>query len=258
MSETMLSTRGLTKRFGTFPAVSDVDLDVAQGSIHSIIGPNGAGKTTLFRLLTGVHRPTSGDVTFCGANIAGKKPHTVARRGLVQSFQLTSIFPRLTVLESVVAAILAPTRRHLDIATRYQRSVEGEARELLDSVGLAPIAEVKAKTLSHGDQRALDIALALATKPKLLLLDEPTAGMSPAETRKTTDLVAELAGRFGLTILFSEHDMDVVWEISDRVTVLHQGRVIAEGGVSEVQANPEVMSVYLGEGAGPVEVGVAP
>jgi len=202
-----------------------------------------------------VHKPTAGEVTFCGASIAGKRPHVVARRGLVQSFQLTSIFPRLTVLESVVAAILAPTRRPLDIATRYQRSVEGEARELLDSVGLAPVAGAEAKTLSHGDQRALDIALALATKPKLLLLDEPTAGMSPAETSKTTGLVGELARQFGLTILFSEHDMDVVWGISDRVTVLHGGRVIAEGGVAEVQANPEVMSVYLGEGAEPVEVG---
>jgi len=254
VSETILQTRGLTKRFGTFYAVSEVDLDVAEGGIHSIIGPNGAGKTTLFRLLTGVLPPTSGSVEFRGASIGGKKPHAVARRGLVQSFQLTSVFPRLTVMESLQAAILAPTWRPLDIATRGQRSVEGQARVLLEQVGLAEHADREARTLSHGDQRALDIALALATRPQLLLLDEPTAGDMPAETHKTTELVAELNRSAGLTILFSEHDMDVVWGIADRVTVLHQGRVIAEGSVAEVQTNPEVMSVYLGEGAEPVEV----
>ena len=244
----ILSTTSLTKRFGSFTAVNDVDLVVAEGTVHSIIGPNGAGKTTLFRLLTGVHPPTSGRVTFEGDEIGGSKPHTIARKGLVQSFQLTSVFPRLTVLESVQAAIIAPTRRPLDLITRYHRSVEGEARDLLERVGLGPVAGSQAKSLSHGDQRALDIALALATKPKLLLLDEPTAGMSPAETHKTTDLVSELNRTTGLTILFSEHDMDVVWGISHRVTVLHQGAIIAEGGVSDVQANPEVMAVYLGEG----------
>ena len=247
----ILQTRGLSKRFGTFDAVSGVDLDVADGSVHSIIGPNGAGKTTFFRLLTGEHRPTEGEVTFQGASIAGRKPHAVARRGLVQSFQLTSIFPRLTVLESITAALLAPTRRPFDLVTRRHHAVEGEALELLEQIGLAEQAGTEARTLSHGDQRALDIALALATRPRLLLLDEPTAGMSPAETHKTTALVAELNRATGITILFSEHDMDVVWGISHRVTVLHQGRVIAEGTVEEVQANPEVMSVYLGEGASP-------
>ncbi len=247
MAETILSTRALTKRFGTFEAVSDVDLDVAEGSIHSIIGPNGAGKTTLFRLLTGVHRPTSGDVTLRGEHIGGKRPHVVARRGLVQSFQLTSIFPRLSVLESVTAAVLAPTRRPLDLATRRQHACEGEARALLETVGLGGHVDEEAQTLSHGDQRALDIALALATRPKLLLLDEPTAGMSPAETTKTTTLIVDLARSRGLTVLFSEHDMDVVFGMSEKVTVLHQGRVIAEGPVEAVQANPEVMSVYLGE-----------
>jgi len=250
---TILTTRGLTKRFGTFVAVNDVTLDVAEGGIHSIIGPNGAGKTTLFRLLTGVHRPTSGEVTFRGAVVSGKRPHVIARRGLVQSFQLTSVFPRLTVLESVKAALMAPTRRPFDLVTGAHRALDGEAYELLSRVGLADLAGTESKTLSHGDQRALDIALALATKPQLLLLDEPTAGMSPAETRGTTDLVAELCRSTGLTILFSEHDMDVVFGISDRITVLHQGRVIAEGSVDEVQRNPEVMSVYLGEGAVPVE-----
>lgn len=249
MSGTLLQARGVTRRFGTFTAVDEVDLDVVEGGIHSIIGPNGAGKTTFFRLLTGVLRPTSGSVTFQDESIGGKRPHAVARRGLVQSFQLTSVFPRLTVLESLQAAILAPTWRPLDVVTRGQWSVVARACEILDQVGLRELADREARTLSHGDQRALDIALALATRPRLLLLDEPTAGMSPAETRKTTDLVAELNRSTGLTILFSEHDMDVVWRISDRVTVLHQGRVIAEGSVAEVQGNTEVMAVYLGEGA---------
>jgi branched-chain amino acid transport system ATP-binding protein len=253
MSETILQTRGLTRSFGTFYAVTEVDLDVAEGRIHSIIGPNGAGKTTLFRLLTGVLRPTSGSVKFRGESIGGKRPHAVARKGLVQSFQLTSVFPRLTVLESVQAAILGPTWRPLDLATRGQRSLSGQAQELLERVGLGELSDREARTLSHGDQRALDIALALATRPQLLLLDEPTAGMSPAETRKTTELVAQLNRSTGLTVLFSEHDMDVVWGISDRVSVLHQGRVIAEGSVAEVQTNPEVMTVYLGEGAETVE-----
>jgi branched-chain amino acid transport system ATP-binding protein len=246
MTETILATSGLTRRFGTFTAVSDVDLEVAEGSIHSIIGPNGAGKTTFFRLLTGVLRPTEGTVTFRGDEIGGKAPHVVARRGLVQSFQLTSVFPRLTLLESVQAAMLAPTRRPFDLVTRAQRHVEADARELLASVGLDELADTPAKALSHGDQRALDIALALATRPTLLLLDEPTAGMSPAETERTTELVAELNRSTGITILFSEHDMDVVFEISDRVSVLHQGAVIAEGTVNEVQAHPEVAAVYLG------------
>jgi branched-chain amino acid transport system ATP-binding protein len=245
----MLEASALVRRFGTFAAVDGVDLRVAQGSIHSVIGPNGAGKTTLFRLLTGVLRPTAGTLTFRGERIEGKRPHVVARKGLVQSFQMTSIFPRLTALESVEAAIVARARRGFDVLTRFQHTVEGEALELLASVGLEDVARLQASTLSHGDQRALDIALALATQPSLLLLDEPTAGMSPSETHRITDLVAELARQRGITVLFSEHDMDVVFGIAERVTVLHQGRVIAEGTAAEVQADPQVMAVYLGQEA---------
>ena len=249
MTAALLETRGLTRRFGSFTAVDSVDLDVRGGSIHAIIGPNGAGKTTLFKLLTGALRPTEGRITFRGERIDGRRPHAVARKGLVQSFQITSVFPRLTVLESLQAAIVARSGRSLDLVTRFQRSLEREARELLERVGLAGVAEAEAGTISHGDQRALDIALALATKPKLLCLDEPTAGMSPTETHKTTELVAELASSYGLTVILCEHDMDVVFDISERVTVLHQGRVIAEGTVTEVQRDPQVMAVYLGEGA---------
>ena len=242
----VLDAQGLGKRFGSFHAVDGVDLAVEEGAIHSVIGPNGAGKTTLFRLLTGVLVPTSGTLVFRGERIEGKRPHAIARRGLVQSFQMTSIFPRLTALESVEAAIVARERRALDCVTRFHRSTAGEARELLDSVGLGEVGQLRADTLSHGDQRALDIALALATRPSLLLLDEPTAGMSPTETHRIRGLVSELARGRGLTVLFSEHDMDVVFGISDRVTVLHKGRVIAEGSVADVQADPQVMAVYLG------------
>jgi branched-chain amino acid transport system ATP-binding protein len=245
----VLEATGLGKRFGSFHAVDGVDLVVEEGAIHSVIGPNGAGKTTLFRLLTGVLAPTSGTLVFRGERIEGKRPHAIARRGLVQSFQLTSIFPRLTVLESVEAAIVARERRALDCVTRFQRSTAAEARELLLAVGLVEGAELRADTLSHGDQRALDIALALATRPSLLLLDEPTAGMSPSETHRIQALVSGLAHERGLTVLFSEHDMDVVFGISDRVTVLHEGRVIAEGSVADVQADPQVMAVYLGSEA---------
>jgi branched-chain amino acid transport system ATP-binding protein len=247
VSAPILEAEGLTRRFGDFAAVDGVDLRVAEGTIHSVIGPNGAGKTTLFRLLTGILRPTSGALRFAGERIEGRRPHVIARKGLVQSFQMTSIFPRLTVLESVQAAIVARERRALDMLTRFQRSTVPEALELLDAVGLADFAGVRATTLSHGDQRALDIALALATGPRLLLLDEPTAGMSPRETQRITGLVADLARERRLTVLFSEHDMDVVFGISQRVTVLHQGAVIAEGSVAEVQVDPQVMAVYLGE-----------
>jgi branched-chain amino acid transport system ATP-binding protein len=243
----VLEAAGLGKRFGSFHAVDGVDLAVEEGTIHSVIGPNGAGKTTLFRLLTGVFAPSSGTLVFRGERIEGKRPHAIARRGLVQSFQMTSIFPRLTVLESVEAAIVARERRALDCVTRFHRSTAPEALVLLESVGLAGVAALRADTLSHGDQRALDIALALATRPSLLLLDEPTAGMSPSETHRITDLVLELARAHSLTVLFSEHDMNVVFGISERVTVLHQGRVIAEGTAAAVQADPQVMAVYLGQ-----------
>jgi branched-chain amino acid transport system ATP-binding protein len=247
VSAAILEAEGLTKHFGAFTAVDGVDLSVSPGAIHSVIGPNGAGKTTLFRLLTGILKPSSGSLRFHDERIEGRRAHVIARKGLVQSFQMTSIFPRLTVIESIQTAIVARERRTFDVFTRFHRSTAAEAMELLASVGLAHFAGIRASTLSHGDQRALDIALALATGPRLLLLDEPTAGMSPSETQRITQLVADLARERGLTVLFSEHDMDVVFGISDRVTVLHQGAVIAEGSVAEVQADPQVMAVYLGD-----------
>jgi branched-chain amino acid transport system ATP-binding protein len=242
----LLHAHGLVRRFGSFCAVDGVTLHVAPGSIHAVIGPNGAGKTTLFRLLTGIIRPTAGRLMLAGEDITGKAPHVLARRGLAQSFQQTTIFPRLTALESVQAAIVARSRRAGDLASWFHRTVTAEARQVLDQVGLGRQADTRADRLSHGDQRALDVALALATRPRLLLLDEPTAGMSAAETGKTIRLIAGLVRSQGLTVLFSEHDMDVVFGISEHITVLHQGRVIAAGTAAQIRANDEVNAVYLG------------
>lgn len=248
-TETLLDARALTKRFDGFIAVNAVDVSISRGTIHSVIGPNGAGKTTFFRLLTGIQRPTSGRVTFAGQEITGRRPHVIARRGLAQSFQITNIFPRLSVLESVQIAILARRKRSRDFLTVFQRRVESEARNLLEQVGLEDFSDVTARELSHGDQRILEMTLALATQPRLLLLDEPTAGMSPLETGKMVELVTDLARAKGLTVLLSEHDMDVVFGISDRVTVLHQGRVISEGLPEQVQDDERVVEVYLGSEA---------
>jgi branched-chain amino acid transport system ATP-binding protein len=247
--DVLLSARGLVRAFGTFRAVDGVDLDVRRGSIHSVIGPNGAGKTTLFRLLTGILRPTAGTLEFGGEDIAGRPPYVVARRGLVQAFQATNIFPRLTVHESITAALVSRHRRTRDLVTAFHRRLDGEAADILDTVGLSGLADEESQTLSHGDQRALEVALALAMKPRLLLLDEPTAGMSPFESRTMVQLVQRLAREENLTVILSEHDMETVFGISDRVSVMHQGRVVADGAAAEVRANEAVMAVYLGSEA---------
>ena len=244
--QALLEIRELGKRFGGFAAIDGVDLAVAPGTIHSVIGPNGAGKTTFFRLLTGILRPTRGTIMFGGRDITGLRPYAVTRRGLTQSFQITNVFPRMTALESVQIAILARRKRSWDFASLYQRKVTGEAIELLDQVGLGAQATAEAQTLSHGAQRTLEMTLALATQPRLLLLDEPTAGMSPFETDRMVELVTNLARARHLTVLLSEHDMDVVFGISDEVTVLHQGHVIARGSPDEVQSDDHVIDVYLG------------
>jgi branched-chain amino acid transport system ATP-binding protein len=242
----LLQIRELGKHFGPFAAVDGVDLAVAAGTIHSVIGPNGAGKTTFFRLLTGILEPTCGRITFAGRDITGLRPHAIARRGLTQSFQITNVFPRMTVLESVQIGILSRRRQSWDFVSLRHREARREALELLNQIGLLEQAGAEAQTLSHGDQRILEVALGLATQPRLLLLDEPTAGMSPFETDRMVELVTELARGRGLTVLLSEHDMDVVFGISDHVTVLHQGQVIARGSPDEVQDDARVIDVYLG------------
>ncbi len=246
MSGPLLELRDVSRRFGAFVAVDGVDLDVAAGSIHAVIGPNGAGKSTLFRLITGILRPSEGSIRFSGEDITGRRTHAIARRGLGQSFQITSLFPRLTALENVQAAIVTRRRRASDFATWFHWSTGSEALDLLNRVGLTGGAATPAQALSHGDQRALEVAVALATRPRMLLLDEPTAGMSPFETERMVELVGRIRSEEELTVLFSEHDMDVVFGISDRVTVMAEGRVIADGPAQQVRDDEAVMAVYLG------------
>ncbi len=241
-----LETESLTKRFGAFTAVDEVYLQVDEGAIHAIIGPNGAGKSTLFKLLTGVHVPTSGLVKLRGRDLTGLPPHAVARAGIVQVFQTTSIFTRLSVEESLATAVLAAAGHSASMSARRRRRAQPQVDELLEAVGLTAARAAISGTLSHGDQRALEIAVALGATPSVLLLDEPTAGMSPFETERMTELVRRLRHERSLTVVLSEHDMDVIFGLSDRVTVLHRGKVLAEGSPAEVAADDEVVSVYLG------------
>jgi branched-chain amino acid transport system ATP-binding protein len=243
----LLEVRGLAKRFGGLQAVGGVDLDVEAGERRAVIGPNGAGKTTLFNLITGHHAPDEGTVRFDGQDITGSSTHRVAKAGIARAFQITSIFGGLSVFRNVQLGLLArhgETRRFWGAAER--RHAE-QVESILDDVGLQPLAGDRAGNLSHGDQRALELAISLAMAPKLLLLDEPTAGMAPAETRRTMRLVERIATEQGLTVLFCEHDMDVVFGTADRVLVMHQGRPLAEGTPAEVRAHPEVQRTYLGD-----------
>lgn len=245
--EPLLVVRGLSKSFGGLKAVQEVDLTVHAGDRHAIIGPNGAGKSTLFDLITGRLRPDAGRVTFAGRDITGRPPHAIARAGIGRAFQITMIFPRLTVLQNLQYAMLAHrglTWRPLGLADRMYRE---EAMELLEAVGLGRYAQLPAGQLSHGDQRAIELAISLALGSRLVLLDEPTAGMSAYETLKAMELVRRVATEKGLTLLFCEHDMEVVFGSARTVTVMHQGRVLTEGTPEEIRRNAEVQKVYLGE-----------
>jgi ABC-type branched-subunit amino acid transport system ATPase component len=241
----LLRAERLSRAFGSLLAVDGVDLVVRRGEIHSIIGPNGAGKTTLFNLLTGTLPPTRGRIVFRGEDVTGLPVHQLARRRLARSYQVTSVFPELTVAEN----LQIPARRHLP-----RHEVEGRVAEILKEVELADRAGVLAGNLSHGDQRHLDIGIALATNPELLLLDEPTAGMPPHETSGTVDLIRRLRDHHGYTIVLIEHKMDIVMAISDRITVMSAGRKIAEGTPAQVQADRAVQDAYLGG----LEHGLAP
>ncbi len=243
----LLEIENLMKAFGGFQATDRVNLSVEQGSLRSLIGPNGAGKTTLFNQITGYLVPDSGRVAFRGKEITGLHPYEISRKGITRAFQIINIFPRLAVVESVQLAILAKRGHTLKCFAPARRMVRDEATAVLETVGLAERAGALARELSHGDQRVLELALALAGEPELLLLDEPMAGMSPFERVKVTELIQKLHEERKLTILFCEHDMDVVFGISERVTVLHQGRVIAEGKPEDIKKNEEVHMVYLGQ-----------
>jgi branched-chain amino acid transport system ATP-binding protein len=243
----MLEVRGVRKSFDGFLAVNDASVSVAKGQIAAIIGPNGAGKTTLFNLITGHLRPDAGAIVLEGRDITGLAPHDVCRLGMGRSFQRTNIFPRLTVYQNVQAAFLSHRGRGRNLWARVDDLYRDETEALLASLGLRERAGEVSGFLSHGGQKQLELGIALASEPSLLLLDEPTAGMSVTETRETIRLVERITRERGLTLLFTEHDMEVVFSIAQKITVLHQGRVIADGAPAQVRADPEVRRVYLGE-----------
>nr|WP_256792565.1 ABC transporter ATP-binding protein [Terrabacter sp. Ter38] len=242
----MLETRALTKEFRGFRAVSEVDLTVARGTVHALVGPNGAGKTTLFNLLTGFLTPTSGAVLFDGQHITGKDPEQIAPLGIARSFQITSLFEAMTLREHLELALASPT----GMGKQWWRSVtrmatfKDRAMELLEQVGLADRAGAPASSLAYGQKRALELAIAMALDPKLLLLDEPTAGMGIEDVDRTIALVKQLAE--GRTVVFVDHNMHVVGSLADRVTVLQSGQVLAEGPYEQVRADERVITAYLG------------
>jgi branched-chain amino acid transport system ATP-binding protein len=243
----LLEVCGLAKRFGALRASDGIDLEIREGETHAIIGPNGAGKTTLIAQLAGGIRPDAGTVRFAGEDITALPAAARARRGLARSFQITSIYPEFSALRNVMLAVQARAGHSF----RFWKTMIGDealrapALALLDEVGLGSRAEIQAASLAHGEQRALEIAMALATKPRLLLLDEPVAGMGAEETQRMVAFLSTLKG--GKTMLLVEHDMDAVFSLADRVSVLVYGRIIATGTPPEIRANPEVRRAYLGE-----------
>ena len=243
----ILQADAVTKSFGGLRAADEVSLQIQEGELSSIIGPNGAGKTTLFNLLTGKLHPDSGKITFQGEDISDLSPHEICRRGMGRSFQRTNIFPQLSAFANVQMAVLSEQKKTRNIFFPVKKIAKKRTDEILESIRLSDRKDVLGGLLAHGDQKLLDIGIALASNPKLLLLDEPTAGMSPAETEKTTELIQSLAKKHHLALVFVEHDMNVVFGISDKITVLHQGRIIFEGKPDEVRANDEVQKIYLGE-----------
>ena len=245
----VLETRGLSKSFGGVRAVSSVDLAMPKGEIRALIGPNGAGKTTFFNMLTGQLRADAGSVLFKGQRLSGLPPYAVWRRGVSRTFQITATFATLSALDNVRVARLSHAGKTYSLLEAAARLQAEEARALLDQVGLVDQADRVAAVLAYGDLKKLELAVALANDPEVLLLDEPTAGMAPAERGALMALTERIARTRGLTVLFTEHDMDVVFAVADRITVLHQGRVIADGRPAEVRADAQVQRVYLGEEA---------
>jgi branched-chain amino acid transport system ATP-binding protein len=245
-SQVILRTKGVCKVFGKFVALNDVSAEFPKGAINSIIGPNGAGKSTYFNLLSGALRPTSGSVEFEGRDVTGIPQHRFAHMGIAKSFQITNVFPQLTTRENIRVGMQALVSRYDMWRPRVRlHELTEQADELLALVGLWESRGRTAKTLAHGEQRALEIGMALASRPRLLLLDEPTAGMSPEETRTMMDLIVKLAGE--RTVILVEHKMKLVLGISDRILVLHHGELLAEGTPSEVRKNEAVKRVYLGQ-----------
>jgi ABC-type branched-subunit amino acid transport system ATPase component len=248
VSDIILSTKSLGKRFGAFAANSDIDFTVREGELRAVIGPNGAGKTTFFNLLSGITRASGGEIVFAGDNVTHLAGPERVRRGIAKAFQTANIYPELTVLENCRLAALARFQGTFSLqlfrTSQRHATIHTNAMEALELVDLVPYAELRAGDLSHGDKKRLDIAIALATKPRLLLLDEPVAGMSLEEVSKTDTLIRALAKR--MTVLLIEHDMAMIMGVSDSITVLHQGKILAEGTPAEIRANARVQEAYLG------------
>ncbi|MGA8830095.1 MAG: ABC transporter ATP-binding protein [Desulfomonilaceae bacterium] len=244
-----LRIENLSKSFGRWRTVNDVNLEIRQGEIVSVIGPNGAGKTTLFNLISGRLKPDSGKVFFQGENVTGLPPHKIAKKSISRSFQISNIFANLTVYQNIRVPILA-MRSKSPIFFRPLSSFGAENREALEVVEKLELKEQKdivADLLSYGDRRKLEFGMAIAMKPKLLLLDEPTAGMNQIETEKTVSLLRKMATEFGLTLILTEHDMNVVFALADRILVMHQGSMLCEGPPEKIREDATVRSIYLGE-----------
>ena len=243
----ILGVERAKKSFDGFVAINGVSFSIPKGEICSIIGPNGAGKTTLFNLITGHLPMDEGKLTFKDLDITGRPPHQICRLGVGRSFQRTNIFPRLTVFQNIQAAVLVHRGKSFTFFRPVESFFQEETEEILRRVGLIEYAQTVSGALSYGFQKQLELGIALASEPELLLLDEPTAGMSAQETHQTIELIGRITREKGLTLLFTEHDMEVVFSISERIMVLYQGRLIAEGTPHEIRRNPDVQKVYLGE-----------
>jgi len=240
----MIETSDLRREFGGIKALAGVSLKVAQGERRAIIGPNGAGKTTLFNVLTGELEPTAGEVRLAGENVTGRRPHELARRGVARMYQRNELFDPLSARDNVAIGVAAAAGPYRPFSSPPASELVA-ADDLLERVGLGTRAATPARALSHGERRQLELAVALARRPRVLLLDEPTAGMSPTETARITELIASLDR--SLTLVIVEHDMDVVFRLAERITVLHEGRVIAEGTPAQVRGDTLVNEVYLGK-----------
>lgn len=242
----MLRVESLEKSFDGFRAVNGIGLVVEKHEIVAVIGPNGAGKTTLFKLITGHLKPDKGKIVFKGNDIAGQAPHKICKKGMSMSFQVVNLFHRLTVFQNVQVAVLSHQNKTRMLFSLAANQSVRETREILASVGLADKADRIGGSLSHGDRKVLEIAVALGNYPDLLIMDEPTAGLSPEETASTIDLIKRLSSELGLTILFCEHDMELVFSIAHRIMVMHQGRSLIQAEPNEVKNNRQVQEAYLG------------
>lgn len=245
----ILTTQELTKRFGGLTAVDGVSIELSEGEIVALIGPNGAGKTTFYNMVSGRMTPTSGQVLFRGSDIAGKPPHEIARAGIGRSFQITNVFNELTVRENVQVALVSHRGKSLRLFSvlGMDRALRREADEILARLGLEGMAELRTGTLSYGDKRLLELAIVLAIEPEIVMLDEPTAGLTPDETKGVIELIRTLRAERAYTFFITEHDMEVVFGLAERVLVMHRGQLLASGTPEEVRQNPEVRRAYLGD-----------